>query len=89
MFMATELGTRMQNLRLAISTRLRGDLRVHFPLPLRTREHVKTASAELATGSLQPVIDRTFALDDIVDAYRYVGLSYTQRAVCWRPRSTM
>jgi NADPH:quinone reductase-like Zn-dependent oxidoreductase len=27
----------------------------------------------LASGDLRPVVDRTYTLDDIVDAYRYVG----------------
>ena len=72
MFMATELGPRLQNLRLAMTTRVRGAHRVHFPLPLHPRRHVKVAAAELGAGTLRPVIDRRFDLDDIVDAYRYV-----------------
>jgi hypothetical protein len=43
--------------------RLRGDRRVDFPLPLRARQHVKTARVELAARSLRPVTDRTFDLD--------------------------
>jgi len=72
MFMATELGPRLQNLRLSLTTRFRSTHRVHFPLPLHPRRHVTTARDELAAGTLRPVIDRRYELDDIVDAYRYV-----------------
>lgn len=71
-FMASELGPRLQNLRLSITTRFVGPNRVHFPLPLRAREHIKSAREELAAGTLRPVIDRRMQLDDIVEAYRYV-----------------
>lgn len=71
-FMATELGPRLQNLRLSLTTRFRGDIRVHFPLPLHARRHVKATRGELATGTLRPVIDCCVDLDDIVKAYRYV-----------------
>lgn len=72
MFMATELGPGLQNLRLSVTTRFRGTHRVHFPLPLQPRRHVQVAATELAAGTLSPVIDRRFDLDHIVEAYRYV-----------------
>ncbi len=71
-FMATELGPRLQNLRLSITTRFRRHQRVLFPLPLHARQHVKVARHELMAGNLRPVIDRRMNLDDIVGAYRYV-----------------
>ena len=71
-FISTELGPRLQNLRLSLTTRFRGDVRVRFPFPLHARQHVKTAREELGAGTLRPVIDRCVDLDDIVEAYRYV-----------------
>ena len=70
-FMATELGPAMENIRLTATT-WRRDRRVHFPLPLNARAHVKTTAEELAAGRLRPVIDREVGLDELVDAYRYV-----------------
>ena len=71
-FMATELGPRLQNLRLALTTRFGDGPRVHFPFPRDARRHVGTVRDELAAGTFRPVLDRTFDLDQIVDAYRYV-----------------
>jgi NADPH:quinone reductase-like Zn-dependent oxidoreductase len=71
-YMSTELGPWLENPRLAFTTRFRGNRHVHFPLPLNAREHVKTIRDELSAGSLRPVIDRTYPLDEIVEAYRYI-----------------
>ena len=71
-YMATELGPGLQNIRLTLTTRFGSGPRVHFPLPGDVRPHLKTISAALAAGTFQPVIDRTFELDQIVEAYRYV-----------------
>ena len=72
LFMSSELGPKLQNLWLPLVTRLGSDKRVVFPVPKRAREHVKTAADELAAGTLRPVIDRSYDLADIVEAYRYV-----------------
>ncbi|MEM7321577.1 MAG: NAD(P)-dependent alcohol dehydrogenase [Actinomycetota bacterium] len=72
MFMATELGPRLQNIRLSLTTRFGGGPRVHFPIPGKVRPQLKKVAAALEDGSFKPVIDRTFHLDQIVDAYRYV-----------------
>ena len=71
-YMATEFGPRLANLRLSVTTRFRGRCRVAFPLPLNARRHVAAVRAALADATFRPVIDRTYALDDIVEAYRYV-----------------
>ncbi len=72
MFMATEIGPGLQNLRLALTTRFGGGPTVHFPFPLNVRAHVKTTADELAKGTFRPVIDRVFDLDQVQDAYRFV-----------------
>jgi NADPH:quinone reductase-like Zn-dependent oxidoreductase len=71
-FMATELGPRLQNLRLSLTTRFGDGPRVHFPFPRDARRHVGIVRDEVAAETLRPVLDRTVDLDDIVDAYRYV-----------------
>jgi NADPH:quinone reductase-like Zn-dependent oxidoreductase len=50
-----------------------GDHRVRLPIPTNARGHVRLVRDLLASGDLRPVVDRTSSLDDIVDAYRYVG----------------
>lgn len=71
-FMATELGHRLDNLRKSVTTRFGDGPRVHFPLPVGVRRHVKTLATELEAGRFQPVVDSTYALDDVVDAHRRV-----------------
>jgi NADPH:quinone reductase-like Zn-dependent oxidoreductase len=72
-FLSGDLGPWSQNLVLPLATRWRNGKQVMFPLPPR---HDKAGTEYLrdllATGAFRPVIDRSFALDDIVDAYRYV-----------------
>ncbi|MEO1055597.1 MAG: NAD(P)-dependent alcohol dehydrogenase [Actinomycetota bacterium] len=84
MFMATELGPRLENIRLAVTTRVRGDRRVHFPLPRHSRRHVAMTGDALANGTLQSVIDRRTTLDQIVEAYRYVDAAAKTGSVVLR-----
>ncbi|MEX0705769.1 MAG: zinc-binding dehydrogenase, partial [Nitriliruptoraceae bacterium] len=65
-------GPRAENLRLIVTTRWLGDHRVRLPFPTDARAHVLRVRDLLASGDLRPVVDRTYPLDDIVDAYRYV-----------------
>jgi NADPH:quinone reductase-like Zn-dependent oxidoreductase len=71
-FLTTDLGPRAENLPLIVATRWIGDHRVRLPFPTDTRAHVRLVRELLASRDLRPVVDRTFPLDDIVDAYRYV-----------------
>ena len=52
--------------------RLVGAKRVAVPLPKANTEVIEFLGARLERGELRPVIDRTYALDDIVEAFRYV-----------------
>lgn len=73
-FAATDLGPWGQNVLLAIVSRLTRRHRVVFPLPQvkQARAVVEWLRDRLAAGEFRPVIDRTYPLEAIADAYRYV-----------------
>ena len=72
-YLSTDLGPLSMNPVLALVTRLLGGRRVMFPLPptfdKELIEHLRTL---LESGAFEPVVDRRYGLDDIVEAYRYV-----------------
>lgn len=72
-YLSTDLGPGWQNVALIPLTRFVGDHRVLIPLPTDLRGHVLLIRELLASGEFRPVIDRTFAFDEIVEAYRYVA----------------
>ena len=49
-----------------------GSRTVLFPLPKDNQEVVTYLRARLKAGEFRPVIDRTYPLHDIAEAYRYV-----------------
>lgn len=71
-FLTTDPGPRAENLPLVVVTRWIGDHRVRLPIPTDARMHVRIVRDLLARSGLRPVVDRTYTLDCIVDAYRYV-----------------
>lgn len=71
-YMSTELGPRSENPFLALLTPLFGGKRVLFPLPSITRKDVEFLRDLVVAGKFKPLVDRTYPLEQIVDAYRYV-----------------
>jgi NADPH:quinone reductase-like Zn-dependent oxidoreductase len=74
-YIATELGRGGQNPLLGIASplfKLVGAKRVLFPLPRNNKEIMQFLADRLADGSFRPVIDRTYTLEQIKDAYMYV-----------------
>lgn len=74
-FTATELGPYLSNPLLAVWTRVFGSFRgikVLFPIPSHSREDIEFFKQRIVDGDFTPVIDRTYPLDDIIEAYRYV-----------------
>lgn len=71
-YLSTDLGPGWQNLALIPLTRWIGDHRVLIPFPTDARRHVREVRELLASGAFQAVVDRTYPLADIVEAYRYV-----------------
>lgn len=71
-YISTELGRGAQNPLLALAGRLPRGPRVRFPIPRRSWASMALIVEALEAGTFRPVVDRTYPMDDIVEAYRYV-----------------
>jgi NADPH:quinone reductase-like Zn-dependent oxidoreductase len=71
-YISTELGKNSANIFLALFTPLFGGKKVLFPLPMINKEDVLFLRKLVQEGKYRPLVDRTFHLDKIVDAYKYV-----------------
>jgi NADPH:quinone reductase-like Zn-dependent oxidoreductase len=71
-YLSSELGPLAQNPFLALIAPLRGGKKVMFPIPKHDQAMVRHFSNLMESGEFRPVIDRTYPLDQIVEAYRYV-----------------
>ncbi|MFN4085313.1 MAG: NAD(P)-dependent alcohol dehydrogenase [Spirosomataceae bacterium] len=71
-YISTELGKNGENVLLAFATRFSSGKRLLFPIPSITQQDVIWFKELAENGYFNPVIDRTFSLDQIVEAYRYV-----------------
>ena len=72
-YVSSDLGPFGQNLALpAGRPGWAGGRRVVFPFPMETPEVLEHLRSRLESGAFRPVLDRTYPLEEIVDAYRYV-----------------
>ncbi len=71
-YMSTELGYMSQNPFLAMITPFLAGKKVLFPLPSITKEDVIFFKELVEKGRFKPLIDRSYPMDQIVEAYRYV-----------------
>ena len=74
-YISTELGYGAQNPMLGLISplfKLFGAKRALFPLPKNNKEIIEFIRDRLADKSFKPVIDRTYPLEQIVEAYEYV-----------------
>jgi NADPH:quinone reductase-like Zn-dependent oxidoreductase len=71
-YISSELGPLAQNPFLALIAPLQGGKKVMFPIPKHDQLMVRYVKELIESGDFKPVIDRTYPLDQIVDAYRYV-----------------
>ena len=72
MYGSTDLGPRNQNPFLALWTAKIGDKKVLFPIPKYTKKDVLYLKELIEAGKYRAVIDRTYPLEDVVEASRYV-----------------
>lgn len=69
---STDLGPLSLNPLLALATRLSRGRRVLFPLPTIDQAMVEYLKELVESEQFTPVVDRTYSLENIVEAYRYV-----------------
>lgn len=71
-YFSTELGYLSQNIFLALLTPLFGGKKVLFPIPKDTKEDIIFIKELMENGKYKAVIDRTYPLEQIIEATRYV-----------------
>jgi NADPH:quinone reductase-like Zn-dependent oxidoreductase len=70
-YISTELGPYWQNIWLALITALGGGKRLVFPLPTVSQGDILFLKEVAEKGMFKPVLDRTYTLDQIVEAHTY------------------
>jgi len=71
-YLETDLGFLWHVPALALLSRWIGDKRVALPIPGYTKEDVLLVKGAIEAGRYRAVIDRTYPLEDVVEATRYV-----------------
>lgn len=71
-YVSTELGKNAENIFLALFSPLFKGRKVIFPIPSIDKQDVLFLKQLVAEGKFKPVIDRTYRLEEIVEAYTYV-----------------
>ncbi|MCD6017066.1 MAG: Alcohol dehydrogenase zinc-binding domain protein [Bacteroidetes bacterium] len=71
-YISTELGKNGVNIPLALITPLLGGKKVLFPIPTISKEDVIFLKELVEKGIYKPVIDRSYSMNQIVEAYTYV-----------------
>jgi NADPH:quinone reductase-like Zn-dependent oxidoreductase len=71
-YISSELGPMAQNPFRALIAPLHGGKKVMFPIPKHDQAMVGHLKNLMESGEFRPVIDRTYPLDQIVEAYTYV-----------------
>lgn len=72
-YISSELGPWIQNTYLPLLTKIVGRKRVKFPLPLHIPRSIKFVKKLIDEGKFEAVIDQTYALEDISEAFSYVA----------------
>ncbi len=71
-YMSTELGYMAQNIFLALITPLLGGKKVIFPVPVNCKRSLWFIKQLIEAGAFKAVIDRTYSMDQMREAYTYV-----------------
>lgn len=71
-YLSTELGPFAQNPFLALYTAKLSKKKVHFPIPTNQKADGEYLCGLLQTKQYMPLVDRTYKLEEIIDAFHYV-----------------
>lgn len=71
-YVSTELGPGAENIYLPLLTNW-SKKKVKFPLPTNRRRSLLFMNRLLKEGKYKPVIDKTYAMEDVAQAYEYAG----------------
>jgi NADPH:quinone reductase-like Zn-dependent oxidoreductase len=71
-YISTEFGKNSENILLALITPLFNGKRVQFPMPTINKKDIIFLKELVETNKYKPVIDRRYALEQIVEAYKFV-----------------
>ena len=71
-FTATDLGPYWSNILLGLWCTITGSRRVRIPFPQVSPEFIRHLATLMAEGRFKGVFDRSYPLEDIVEAFRYV-----------------
>lgn len=71
-YISSELGQKNENPFLALTTKFSNGKKVKFPFPFDRQASVDFTAKILQEGKFDPLIDRKYNLDEIVEAFTYV-----------------
>jgi NADPH:quinone reductase-like Zn-dependent oxidoreductase len=71
-YVPTDLGPGAQNPLLVLATLASGGQRVRMPMPKESREDLEFGSDLVRSGEYRVLIDRTYSLEEVPEATRYV-----------------
>lgn len=72
-YISSELGPGAENLYLPLLTSIKGGKKVIFPLPIDIAKSLAYVADLAEKGKFKPLIDRTYSLDEIKEAFAYVN----------------
>lgn len=72
-YISSELGPNAQNLYLPLFTWIGRNKRVIFPLPINCKRSIVLMGKLLESEEFKPVIDRTYSVEEVREAYEYVA----------------
>lgn len=71
-YMSSELGWMASNIFYALVTPIFGGKKVIFPLPAAIKKSLSFIKQLIEEGKFKPVIDRSYPIEKIIEAYQYV-----------------
>ena len=72
-YISSELGPGGENIYLPLITKIRGGKKVIFPFPSNPKRTLELMNTLLGSGKYHPLIDKTYPLEKITEAYHYVN----------------